>query len=265
MLKNSKKSHLMLILTAAVSALLFCGCRSDRYNQNQAAEAARAFLLENAPELSASQVAYVKYNDPFLMTGEGLEGKSIGLKQICVTWDIPGTEKLYMVFGVSRERMDNWSPNRLIRKNYVKPSPEITAAIESSRKFAVTSFLDTLSKDDLNIIRLSNPEIVITDFALRSTESINNPNDASLNKFDEEKKEKTGYPPQAVQISLIWKISEHHYAVFCGIANNISLAGWNINFAGIMKDYEVNTAIKKFLKKPDSYNTPITESGKLEK
>ena len=174
-----------------------------------------------------------------------------------------------MVFGVARERMDNWYPNRLIRKNFVKPSADLNSAVQTCRTFAVTNFLETLSERDLNSIRFSDPDIVITDFVLRSEDSINNPNDTSLNKFDaddlfenEIKKEladrksaeDTGLP---TQISLLWKISNHRYAVFCGLAQNESLAGWKINFAGLKSDIDTNTAIKKFLKKPGSFNTPI--------
>ena len=255
-----RRYSVILFAAAAFSAILLCGCRSDRYNQNQAAEAARSFLLKNAPELTASQVAYVKYNDPFLLTGDSFGDKAMGIKQVCIAWDIPGTNQIYMVFGVARERMDNWYPNRVIRKNYVKNAPEIGAAIEKSRAFAVTSFLETLSRSDLNIIRFSNPEIAVTDFSARLKESSNNPNDTSLNKFDVENL-KSAAAQKTVQISLFWKISEGRCAIFCGPAANETLAGWDINFAGLMPEQQVKSAVRKTLKKPDSYNTPITVSA----
>ena len=256
-------------LFAAV--VLLCGCRSDRYYQACAADKAREYLLENALELTPAQIAFVKYNDPILLTGDGLGTGATGIKQICISWSIPGAEKLYMVFGVSRERMDDWYPNRLIKRNYVKPSAEINSAVAVCRKFAVTNFYDTLSKEDLNIIRLSNPEIAVTAFELRPKESINNPNDLALNKFDEEnvkekarakalaelKKEQGEEEKEPVQISLTWKISLHRYAVFCGTAADESLKGWQLNFAGLLSDYETNVARKKFLKMSDDFNTPI--------
>ena len=102
-------------------------------------------------------------------------------------------------------------------------------------------------------------------------ESINNPNDLALNKFDEEnvkekarakalaelKKEQGKEEKEPVQISLTWKISLHRYAVFCGTAADESLKGWQLNFAGILSDYETNVARKKFLKMSDDFNTPI--------
>ena len=114
MTKFFRSCSKFLLCITAVCAMLLCGCRSDRTYQNRAAERARSFLLENAPELTPQQVSFVKYNDPFFMTGDGLSGKSTGIMQICVAWNIPDADTLYMVFGVSRERMDDWYPNRII-------------------------------------------------------------------------------------------------------------------------------------------------------
>ena len=224
-----------VVLLAAVSVL--CGCQSDRYYQARAAERAREFLLENSPELSPEQAAYVKYNDPVLLAGDGLKGRERGVKQICVTWDIPGTGNLYMVFGAGRTRMDDWYPNRLIRKNFVSPDKNIQAAISSCRSYAVTNFYEVLSKEDLNIVRLSNPEIAETGFELRP--------------------DSTGAVPENLQISLQWKISGHRYVVFCGCSDKADLTGWKLNFAAIMPGYEANFVRGKLLKSPTDFNTPI--------
>ena len=224
-----------VMLLTAISAL--CGCQSDRYYQARAAERAREFLLENSPELSPEQVAYVKYNDPILLVSSGMKGRERGTRQICVTWDIPGTENLYMVFGAGRTRMDDWYPNRIIRKNFVSPDKNIGAAISECRKYAITNFYEVLSKSDLNIVRLSNPEIVETEFELRP------------NRF--------GVIPEKQQVSLQWKISDHRYVVFCGYSNKTDLANWKLNFAAIMPDYEANFVRGKLLKSPTDFNTPI--------
>ena len=235
-------SGTLLLLTTAAFAL--CGCQSDRYYQARAAERAREFLIENSPELTPAQVAYVKFNDPVLLTGEGLKGYERGVQQICVTWDIPGCQSLYMVFGASRARMDDWYPNRVIRKDFVSPGPAINQAVETCRQYAITNFYEVLSKSDLNKIRLSNPEIVETGF--------------------EPRPDQNGVVPQTTQISLQWQISEHRYAVFCGYAPKSDLAGWQIDFAAIVPDYEANFVRGKLLKSPADYNTPINlaEDGK---
>ena len=66
-------------LFAAV--VLLCGCRSDRYYQACAADKAREYLLENAPELTPAQIAFVKYNDPILLTGDGLGTGATGTEK----------------------------------------------------------------------------------------------------------------------------------------------------------------------------------------
>ena len=40
-----------ILIFAACAGLLLCGCRSGRYYQAEAAQAAREFLLANSPEL----------------------------------------------------------------------------------------------------------------------------------------------------------------------------------------------------------------------
>ena len=254
-------------MSAAIT-LLFCGCRSDRYYQSLAADRARAYLLENAPELNPQQISFVKYNDPVLLTGNGLSGRASGVRQICVTWEIPGADKLYLVFGASRERMDDWTPKRLVRRNYVKPAAGISKTVALVRNTAVSSLRENISKEDLNIIRFSNPEIAITDFELRPENSTDNPNDLKLNRFDSTKsvgKVKTQKNITTVQISLLWKISDHRFAVFCGTSADESLNNWKMNFYGIIGDYETNMACKKFLKMSKDYNTPVSVSAKGEK
>lgn len=223
-----------MLLTAI---LTLCGCQSDRYYQACAAERAREFLISNAPELTPNQVSFVKYNDPILLVGEGFNGRERGLRQICVTWDIPGCQSLYMVFGTGRTRMDDWYPNRLIRKNFVTPSKITDSVVSTCRSYAVTNFYETLSEADLNVIRLSNPEIVETGF--------------------EPRPDKDGKTPQGIQISLLWKISGHRYAVFCGYASKADLTGWQLNFTALTSDYEANFVRGKVLKMPGDYNTPI--------
>ena len=49
------KKLLFLLLPVLSCMLLFTGCRSGRYHQSKAADAAREFLLANAPELTPEQ------------------------------------------------------------------------------------------------------------------------------------------------------------------------------------------------------------------
>ena len=61
--KKMSKFTTFLFFVSAAAAVLLCGCRSDRYYQARAAERARAYLLENAPELDPQQCSFVRYND----------------------------------------------------------------------------------------------------------------------------------------------------------------------------------------------------------
>ena len=259
MSKKFPKITAMFFVFAAL--FVICGCNSDRYYQAEAADRAREYLLANAPELTSTQVAYVKFNDPILLVGDGLSGKVNGVKQFCITWDIPGTGLLYMVFGTARERMDNWYPNRLLKRNYVALSGPILSAVKACRSFAVTNFLDDLSTHEMNIVRFSEPEIITSKFKLRPEKSVNDPNLMVENRLEEplvkEKVKKDKKKPVREQISLLWHIADGRTLVFCGTAANVSLAGWKLDFAGVLDSYEVNAARKKVLKKAGDYNTPI--------
>ena len=258
---TKKSLDIAMVLSALFTLLAVSGCQSDRDYQARAADRAREYLLANAPELDSAQTSYVRYNDPILLTGDGLSGKVNGVKQICITWDIPGTGLLYMVFGTSRERMDNWYPNRLIKRNYVALSGAVNSAVKFCRKYAVTSYLDDISENDMNIVRFSDPEIITSKFALRPEKSVNDPNLMPENRLEEplvkEKKNPKEKKAPQVQISLVWNISGDRCLVFCGTAANESLAGWKLNFANICDRHDVDMARKKLLKRSTDYNTPI--------
>ena len=90
--------RLLIWAAPAFLAVLLAGCRSDQYYQDIAVRRARAYLLEQSPELTADQIYFVKFNNPFFLTanvlgygGMPLEGPmSSRQQQICVTWAIPG-------------------------------------------------------------------------------------------------------------------------------------------------------------------------------
>ena len=67
-----------MVLSALFTLLAVSGCQSDRDYQARAADRAREYLLANAPELDSAQTSYVRYNDPILLTGDGLSGKVNG-------------------------------------------------------------------------------------------------------------------------------------------------------------------------------------------
>jgi hypothetical protein len=247
--------HRIFLSALPVFALLvlLCGCRSGRYYQAQAAEAAREFLLANAPELTVGQVYFVKYNDPVLLVSPVLGASGGGFnaeeetmtseqQQICVTWNIPGSRYLYMVFGVSDSRMYSWSPIRLIRKDFgQRPMPE-DAAIAQCRTYAVNSLYHSLSSHDLNSIRFTFPTIIRTDFELNF-----NP-DGSLS--DEDIGKAKDGAAKLVQYTLAWPNEKGGSTVFCGIGGP-DMLGWKINFAGFVGTEDLAKHTIAVMRTPD--------------
>ena len=245
--------------------LLFCscfltGCGSTASYWGRAAENARRFLLENAPELTPEQVHFVKFNDPVLLTspvlgterkkGElALEKRTSYLHQICMTWNIPGASNLYMVFGVSDARMFSWEPLRLIRKDFRQKLVPEDAAVAASRQYAVNNLHKALSVEALNNIRFEFPFIVRTDFKL---------NFNTTGKMTEEKiKAEKEAAEKKFQYALYWKNPDGTLTLFCGMAN-VDLVGWQINFAGIIEENELKQNLIGVVRTPAQYDQGIS-------
>ena len=109
---------LIFFLIAAV-----CGCSTTTY-EAKAVKKARAYVLENMPELSEKGRHCVKYSPPQLMQKVVLfrEQTEFGSKkdvmQTCVVWANPDQANTYIVVsGVSERRLDDWYPIRLVIKS----------------------------------------------------------------------------------------------------------------------------------------------------
>ena len=245
---------------ALLAAVSFFGCRSDQYTQEKAVERARAFLLEESPELTVEQIYFVKFTEPVLLVGEviGSSGMALGnrlessQRQICPTWMIPGQDKLYMVFGVSSGRMSSWEPIRLIRKNFERDAYKaLNSAWTAAQQFAVDNFYRELDVTQLNRIRLYLPYILETDFEYMIDPSFKlNPEAPKVGDAQRLKNK--------AQRSLVWYLdgNEEDAIVFCGFSAP-DLTGWTINWAGRMKKEELKKHILKVIKTPADANTPI--------
>ena len=253
-----KKFSVLSALLLFCSCFL-CGCGSTAYYRARAAENARRFLLANAPELTPEQVHFVKFNDPVLLTssvlgtdrqkGElALEKSTSYLHQICVTWNIPGASNLYMVFGVSDARMFSWEPLRLIRKDFRQKVLPEDAAVAASRSYAVNNLNEVLSVKALNNIRFEFPFIARTDFKL---------NFNTTGKMTEEEIAEEKYAvKKKFQYALYWKNPDGTLTLFCGMAN-ADLAGWKINFSGIIKESELKQNLIGVVRTPEQYDKSI--------
>lgn len=235
------------LLALLLLAGLFCGCQSDRYYQQRAVERAREFLLEEARELTPVEAARIRYEDPVLLTekmiGFRAQHLDVGRQPIYITWRMPERDLDYLVFGVSTVRMDDWYPNRLIRKTFKHPVSMVPAAAGIARQYAVKNLQAQLSVEELNRVRLQHPWVLLTDFELN-----HNPKGDLDEKARQLAVERA---KQSTQYSLVWKGDDPNapQVVFCGLSKP-SLAGWQINFAGVLDAKEVQSRTVKVMHTP---------------
>jgi len=231
-MKITHMLRLLPVLAALVLATL-TGCRSTAYYQDRAVQRAREYLIENAPELTPSQVAYVRFNKPTLLT-ENVYGKGSGgwsansaRYQICICWLIPDQENLYLVFGVSTAQMNDWYPNRLIRKIFPQVDKNQQGAITATRSYALNNLYFDLSETEYNHLRFANPEILRTKFKL------------DLNSTGKLSDEEIAAREKMPQYSFVWRTPGYpRPVVICGTGRD-HLADFTINFGGCMSEDEL--------------------------
>ena len=245
------KSKIAVFLLAAIG--LF-GCHSDHYYHNEAVKRARQFLLENTADLNSEQINYVRFNAPVLLHSKVIGGGKmvpdylpVELHQVCVTWIIPGKEDLYMVFGVSTGRMSDWSPNRIIKRSFLKSKAVLPAAADSCVKYAQNNFFNRLDSDEICIVRFTTPYLYATDFDLNF-----NPTGELGDKELAETRSKAG---EKRQYSLVWKLHRRNL-VFSGLGG-AGFVGWDFAMAGLLTDAELSPHLKKELMTPADYFKPF--------
>ncbi len=240
-----------------LAAFLFltAGCRSDAYYQDQAVQRARTFLLENATDLTAEQLYFVKFNRPVLLTGEILPApdkighRTIDVQQICVSWRFPGSEDNWMVFGASSGNMSYWYPNRLIKKTFEKVALPIEVSTKQARAYSQNYLFEVLNVREFNRVRFHFPYVLETNFPL-----VLDPTGV----LPEEEVEAVRKKLDALtQLTLAWPLDDSEYTlVFCGNGKP-DLSGWAINFAGKMKTSELDAATVREIRTPQNAQIPI--------
>lgn len=237
------------VMFALLLTVVCAGCHSDLYYQNRAVERARKYLLANCDDLSVDQMYFIRYNAPLLLHAPALgnirrkidrEKLETGLNQVCVTWMIPGKNDLYMVFGVSGARMDDWYPNRLLIRDYSKKTPVLAEPVLAARKYAMNNFFQNMNNVDINTVRFSFPYLIRTKFDL----NFDPHGSMSDGEVAELRKKSAGM----VQYSLVWKISDGNL-VFSGLSED-GLKNWNIMLAEIISDAELKECTEKVVMTP---------------
>ena len=217
--------RILLTISASLAVMLFFNaCRSKDFYHDRAVQRARKFILEEDKTLTLEQQEFIKYNKPVIMAAEIFSKITTGaaashaLSHVCIAWIIPGHKDAYVVFGTSDNYLRDWYPNRVIIKRYDKPAREYHAANRSAVLYAVNNFL-YLSNKQLNRVRFSPPETIVTDYKITK----------------ETLKEKGIKPKNAkdlVQISFVWGSYKADHKVFvCGLGNK-KLGGWKPIFGG---------------------------------
>ena len=236
---------------ALALAVVAAGCRSDIYYQTGAVERARDYLLANCSDLTSEEINFVRFNTPVLLhapvLGEaGMSSKkehlTSELRQICVTWIIPGRENLYMVFGVSGPRMDGWQPNRVLVRNYHKHTPVLAAPAGLARLYAQNNFFADMNPADVNTVRFTFPYLMRTDFEL-NFDLQGNLETADVDKL------RAGAAGK-IQYSLVWLLDSGKALVFAGLADE-GMANWNIQIAQIMDKTELDEHVTAVVMTPD--------------
>ena len=238
------------------AALLFCGCHSDQYYQNEAVGRARKYLLQNTADLSTEQINFVRFNPPVLLHAPVLgdtSGKTVPLKlaheqhQVCVSWMIPGKDELYMVFGVSSARMADWQPERVIKRTYRSNRTVIPQTASKCISYAQGSFFSQMSVEEINKLRFTMPYLYHSSFAL-NFDPAGGADEAAL-------KELRAKAAGKKQYALVWKMSGRNL-VFAGLGEP-GFKNWDIMMAGFFSDSELASTLGTELMTPDDYAKPF--------
>ena len=236
-----------------VAAFLLAGCHSDILYQNQAVERARKHLLENDRNLNltAQEINFIRFNAPLLLHAPVLGSNVLSgekahlqseLRQICVTWMIPGRKELYMVYGVSDARMSGWSPERILVKEFKKHTPVLTGAVVLARKYAQKNIYQQLSVADANTVRFSFPYLMRTDLELNFDQE----GKLSREELAAAQKDAAG----KIQYSLVWKLENGNALVFAGLADK-GFVNWNFNVVELMSADALENIVSAVVMTPE--------------
>ena len=158
----------------SVLTVLFCGCRTPEYYQDQAVAKARKFLLKNCPQLTYTESSYVRYNKPVILHNnilggtDSLEASLVlsDMNQVQIVWYIPGQENFYAVWGACSSTMRDYTPERLFVRKFKVEDINRKNALHRAREYIIGNMFSSLSVEDYNDLRFRDPEIFYSKFEL---------------------------------------------------------------------------------------------------
>ena len=245
-----------IFLPVISALLLLCGCQSDQYYQEQAAELAKKYLLENSRDLSSEQINHIRFNppvvlhSPVLKSGTPIEietAVSVEQHQICFAWLLPGRSDVMMVFGVSTGRMSDWYPNRIISRRFDHRNPPVIAAAEKCRDYAGQNLFNLMNIREINLVRFTFPYIIQSSFKL----NINPDGNLSPEEVEELQKKYS----EMNEYSVVWKLTGRNL-VFSGYATD-DFKNWDILFADFVNSEELKKCTVKELITPENPFAPF--------
>ncbi len=214
---------LLIIMTATTMV----SCKSDAYYKERAVDNAREYLLENSLELSQLQREYIKFNKPVLLYENiyGQQTNPLGPFQIAITWIVPDEKDALLVYGTSYHNMREWSPIKIIKKQFIEKDKQKLSAMRAAVNYAMNNML-FMSDETRNHIRFSTPKFAMTNFPLERLGLL-----SKLDAFGKVKSKKRLAKEQDLiekkeQVSLIYTTgNDKTRVVILGVAGK-GISGW---------------------------------------
>lgn len=227
-------SKIPLLLAGCLVLLGLCGCQSNEYYHDQAVQKARSYLLEELEDMPFMDQEYIKFNRPFLLVEQISSGYRTGMVQVCICWMTPGNPDVYMVYGVSGVRMIDWSPQRIIRRNFNNPNKDYVKIAATAADDLLKALYPMLDAAAVNHIRFTMPGVWKCNIPLDS-----NPGST----LDETELKRAEELPRYV---LAWQITQggqQAWAYYGGTAKNDQLEGFKNYFSGVCSDAEFRSSM----------------------
>jgi hypothetical protein len=108
-----------------IAVLILCGCRSDEYYKDKAADSAREFLFDEFESMTPENKAYIKYTYPEILVAPILGNYS----QFCFAWNLPSPKITLLVYGTSKDNFRAWFPVRILVKEYTEQEEKTEADV----------------------------------------------------------------------------------------------------------------------------------------
>ena len=243
--------------------LLLASCKSTDYYKAKVVERARGYAIPRIRDLDQSQIDYVRYAPPLIMdaevfrrymTDERTPAKN-DIYQTCVVWNIPRLGYSIIVFGVSERRLNDWYPNRVIRKKFIPPDYKKIEATKTAVDYVLNNML-YLSDELRNHVRFAPPLILKTDFQLDIDK--NRPKGKMTRK---EKDTLAIRKKHLVQYSFIWDTSDPEEKVVVSGVSYEAMDAWEVLSALVRKSSELNEHTLKPKEKVINLDEEHTDIG----